>query len=148
MIAAAVACSEHPPHRRWTGRLLWLTAALGVGFLVVKGFEYGSEWNEHLFPGRGFALAATPGAVLFFWLYFVITGLHALHLAIGVGVVSVFAWGSARAAVGRPRRIEVAGAVLALRRHRVDLPVPLDLPRDFATRPANPAAVQQPQQVH
>lgn len=118
VIAAAVACSEHAPQRRWAGRLLWLTAALGIAFLAVKGFEYRSEWSEHLVPGRGFALAGTPGAALFFWLYFVITGLHALHLAIGVGVVSVFAWGSARARPwAQPRRIEVT----ALYWHFVDI---------------------------
>ena len=96
VIAAAVACAQHGPKRHWAGRLLWMTALLGLAFLVLKGIEYHKEWDEHLFPGHGFALAATPGAQLFFWLYFVITGMHTVHLIIGVAVVSVFAWGASR----------------------------------------------------
>jgi len=95
-IAWALACAQHRPHARWTARLLCLTAALGTVFIVIKGMEYRAEWHDHLFPGPAFALAATQGAELFFMLYFVMTSLHALHLAIGVAGVGVFAWGSGR----------------------------------------------------
>jgi cytochrome c oxidase subunit III len=118
LIALAVACSEYPPQRRWTARLLWLTAALGFAFMAIKGVEYGKEWNEGLFPRPGFALAGEAGAELFFWLYFVMTGVHALHLLIGIGGVAVFAWGSGRTerwAV--PHRIDV----MALYWHFVDV---------------------------
>ena len=76
--------------RRRTVRLLALTAALGVGFLAIKGYEWHQEFGEHLFPGAGFHPsdgrdAATVYAMeLFFLLYFAATGLHALHLLIGV----------------------------------------------------------------
>ncbi len=76
--------------RRRTVRLLALTAALGVGFLAIKGYEWHQEFGEHLFPGAGFHPsdgrdAATVYAMeLFFLLYFAATGLHALHLFIGV----------------------------------------------------------------
>jgi len=117
-IALAHACSEHAPHRRWTARLLWLTAALGLVFLVIKGLEYRKEWHEHLFPNADFALAGTPGAALFFWLYFVMTGLHAVHLIIGMGGVGVFAWASSRERPWvQPRRVEV----MALYWHFVDV---------------------------
>ena len=57
-VALAVAAAEHD-RRRWIAPLLWVTAARGVVFLVVKFTEYRHEWAEHLFPGAGFALATT-----------------------------------------------------------------------------------------
>ncbi len=50
-VAVAVAAAEHD-RRRWVARLLWLTAALGVVFLVIKGTEYRHDWAEHLCPAR------------------------------------------------------------------------------------------------
>jgi len=97
LMALALACADHLAHRRWTGRLLWLTAATGAAFLAIKGIEYRHEWNAQLFPRAGFALSQTDGAALFFWLYFVTTGLHALHLLIGITGVSTLAWGHGRA---------------------------------------------------
>jgi cytochrome c oxidase subunit 3 len=91
LVALAVACEEHPGARRWTANLLWATAALGVVFLVIKGLEYHAEWNERLFPTADFALARTAGAEEFWALYFVATGLHAVHLSIGVATLAVFA---------------------------------------------------------
>ena len=76
--------------RRRTVRLLALTALLGVVFLAIKGYEWHREFAEHLFPGAGFHPsdgrdAGTVYAMeLFFLLYFAATGLHALHLFIGV----------------------------------------------------------------
>ena len=118
VIAVAVACAQHEPMRRWAGRLLWITAVLGLAFLALKGLEYREEWNEHLFPGRNFALADAPGATIFFWLYFVMTGLHAVHLLIGLGLVSTFAWGASRLRPwAQPDRIDV----VALYWHFVDI---------------------------
>jgi cytochrome c oxidase subunit III len=93
--------------------LLWTTAALGCAFLAVKLFEYSLEWNDGLVPGVKFAYqGAHAGAVAaFFTLYFVMTGIHALHLTVGIGAVS---WIAARRA-GPPmddrkgRAIEIAG---------------------------------------
>ncbi len=76
--------------RRRAARLLALTAALGVVFLAIKGYEWHQEVAEHLFPGAGFhpSGAGDAGTVygmeLFFVLYFAATGLHAVHLFIGV----------------------------------------------------------------
>jgi cytochrome c oxidase subunit 3 len=88
--SAVIALAVHK--RQAITPLLWITVALGAAFLVVKGMEYHHEFTEHLFPGDGFALAATTGAELFFMLYFVTTALHALHLLAGMGGVSVLAW--------------------------------------------------------
>lgn len=72
---------------------LLLTAFLGALFLGIKGFEYYKEYQEQLVPVLNFAYAgADPQKVkLFFYLYFAMTGLHALHLTIGITVVGVLA---------------------------------------------------------
>jgi cytochrome c oxidase subunit III len=73
----------------------WLlgTAALGLAFLGIKGYEYRSEYAEGLMPGVGPSFPLEPGpAELFFNLYFAATGLHALHLICGIAAVLVFAW--------------------------------------------------------
>ncbi len=65
---------------------LGLTAALGVIFLACKGLEYREDLKEHLFPGPDFPLS--PPATQIFWgLYWVVTGVHAVHLSVGIGVV-------------------------------------------------------------
>jgi len=70
--------------------VLWLlaTAALGLAFVVVKGTEYFLEYQEHLVPALNFDLShySGTGEIFFVW-YFCATGLHALHLLIGIGMV-------------------------------------------------------------
>lgn len=98
-------------------RLLWATAALGAAFLVIKGVEYRAEFAEHLFPGAGFAPAdartgaALHGMELFFVLYFALTGLHALHLALGVTACSVLALalGESKPRVASAGHVELVG---------------------------------------
>jgi cytochrome c oxidase subunit 3 len=76
--------------RRRAARLLALTAALGIVFLAIKGYEWHQAFDEHLFPGVGFHPrdatdpATVHGIELFFLLYFAATGVHALHLLVGV----------------------------------------------------------------
>ena len=71
--------------------LLAATAVLGTTFLVVKGFEYREDIREHLVPGQTFRLA-DPAAQIFFSFYWGITGIHALHLTIGIALVGRLAW--------------------------------------------------------
>jgi cytochrome c oxidase subunit III len=72
--------------------LRWLlaTGTLGLVFLVIKYFEYHAKWEHHLIPGAHFHFAGQVGerAELFFSLYFAMTGMHALHMIVGVGVLS------------------------------------------------------------
>jgi cytochrome c oxidase subunit 3 len=64
---------------------LTLTAILGLAFLVVKGFEYRDDLAKGLFPGPHFPLH--PASTQIFWaLYWVMTGVHAVHLFIGISV--------------------------------------------------------------
>ena len=67
---------------------LAITAALGIGFLICKGLEYRSDIAEHLIPGAGFPLSP-PSTEIFWGLYWVMTGIHAIHLTIGIIVVLV-----------------------------------------------------------
>ncbi len=63
---------------------------LGLVFLLIKGYEYVQDWQEQLVPGPSFHLQGAinqAAAQLFYFIYFFSTLLHALHLAIGIGVV-------------------------------------------------------------
>jgi len=68
---------------------LFLTLFLGLVFLGVKVIEYAAKFEHHLVPGPHFAFpGADAGNVqLFFSLYFAMTGLHALHMIIGIGLI-------------------------------------------------------------
>lgn len=95
-MAIAVYYSLHD-NRRAVTLLLLLTAALGIVFLGVKAFEWITDWNEGLVPGLRWTLVGehAPHEQLFFVLYFVMTGLHAIHLIIGitvVGLTALIAW--------------------------------------------------------
>lgn len=75
------------------GLLLLITASLGAAFLVIKGFEYAQEIHEGLFPGRHFHIDTSDPVhgELFYYLYWLTTGVHALHVTIGVILIGFFA---------------------------------------------------------
>ena len=94
--------------------LLLCTIALGTIFLGVKAFEYYSEYVERHIPGIGFEFQPVEQAryaQMFFLLYFVMTGLHAVHMIVGLGVLAVMLWWSRRegATAGYCNHIEVSG---------------------------------------
>jgi heme/copper-type cytochrome/quinol oxidase subunit 3 len=100
-------------------RYMAATIGLGTAFLVVKGFEYGSKFGHGIFPSTGWPEATD--ASTFYALYFTVTGLHALHVLLGILVNLYFLiWG---ASLYKPEperftgRIEIAG----LYWHFVDL---------------------------
>ena len=71
--------------------VLWLvaTALLGLAFVAIKGTEWFLEYQEHLVPALNFDLSRYGGvAEIFFVFYFCATGLHALHLLIGIAIVT------------------------------------------------------------
>jgi cytochrome c oxidase subunit 3 len=69
---------------------LILTMVLGIVFLGVKSVEYSHKFQEGLIPGANFRFEGDAiHAQLFFSLYFVMTGLHALHMIIGIGIMAV-----------------------------------------------------------
>ena len=68
---------------------LVLTILLGTTFLVVKYFEYKSKFEHHLVPGPNFDPALKGPQEIFFSLYFVMTGIHAAHMVVGIGLMLV-----------------------------------------------------------
>ena len=70
---------------------LILTIIFGSTFLVIKFFEYAAKFEHHLVPGPHFAPEpALPfGAQIFFSLYFIMTGIHALHMVVGIVLMLV-----------------------------------------------------------
>jgi cytochrome c oxidase subunit III len=71
---------------------LLLTMVFGTIFLVIKGFEYHEKWVEHLVPGFNFQYHEAPqyahNAQILFFLYFCMTGMHAVHMIVGLGLLS------------------------------------------------------------
>jgi cytochrome c oxidase subunit III len=100
---ALAAAARRADARHLAAKLLWCTAALGIAFLAIKGYEYAKDWHEQLVPAVRFSFAAAHrnAAELFFFLYFAMTGLHALHLTIGIILVVVLA----RTLQGRSARL-------------------------------------------
>ena len=71
---------------------LILTMVFGVAFLGVKAFEYHNKYVEHLIPGPNFQYPKAPeyfhNAQILFFLYFAMTGMHAVHMIIGLGLLT------------------------------------------------------------
>ena len=81
--------------RRLLVLCLILTLLLGGVFLGVKGYEYHDKFVHNEVPGLHFDCEGcqdAPHTPLFFSLYFGMTGLHAAHMVIGVGVLLVLIW--------------------------------------------------------
>lgn len=89
LTAALSLCAVRRNRQRLTAGLLAATAAMGVAFLVVKGFEYADHFHHGLSPGPYYRSLDLPtfGANRFYTLYWVMTGFHALHVTLGIGVM-------------------------------------------------------------
>jgi len=107
MAWASLKLGDFKKYRLYMG----LTILAGLGFMVVKGFEYGAKFQHHYFPSTNTFLA----------IYFTLTGLHGLHVLGGM-IVNGYFWGPGAKLWKRDperfaNRIEVAG----LYWHFVDL---------------------------
>ena len=111
-------------------RFLLITMVLGSIFLGVKAFEYTTDYFEHLIPGLGFEPEhiihklkevgrpeELANVELFFVLYFAMTGLHALHMVIGIATLGVLAFLVYKNKFADPATVESIG----LYWHFVDL---------------------------
>lgn len=97
-----------------------ITFIIGVVFLVNKFFEWGGKFDHGIIPGSDYLVNNfSQGEILFFGLYFIMTGLHALHIIIGLILIGIVIWrvytGSIHA--DRPVMLENTG----LYWHLVDL---------------------------
>jgi cytochrome c oxidase subunit 3 len=100
MMALAV---HHARHGRRDRLVLFLvlTALLGTAFLCLKAYEYYTDYRDNLIPGwrfdadewtrEGLSPVDVQRVQLFLMFYWIMTGLHALHVTIGVGAVAVMA---------------------------------------------------------
>ncbi len=79
---------------RDTALALLITGGLGAAFMLLKSYEYYSDYTEHMMPflDRPYALAGDNASQLFVSLYYVATLLHAAHLTIGIATVTTMAW--------------------------------------------------------
>jgi cytochrome c oxidase subunit 3 len=68
------------------------TLVLGLTFLVIKGFEWGAKFHHGLYPSSPHLGTLSHGQQVFFGLYFTMTGLHGLHVIVGLAVLSVLLW--------------------------------------------------------
>jgi cytochrome c oxidase subunit III len=76
-------------NKKLTLILLVATIVLALVFLVNKYFEWGAKIHHDIYPGSEFLLSLSKGDMLFFGLYFFMTGLHALHIIVGLVLLSV-----------------------------------------------------------
>src|SRR5215475_9107028 len=78
-------------HTRLLSRFVLLTMLLGLVFLGIKGYEYSLEYHESLVPAVKFTYTGSyaPQVKLFMVFYFVMTSLHALHMLIGLSLLTV-----------------------------------------------------------
>jgi cytochrome c oxidase subunit III len=97
-MAFAVRSAQTGEAPRW--QVFWLIATIVLGsvFLGVKVIEYSEKITHHLVPGPTFHFHEPYGqtAQLYFSLYFAMTGLHATHMIIGIGIMAVIAWQAGR----------------------------------------------------
>ena len=80
---------------------MMITIVCGVIFLMVKGVEWTIDWKDRLIPGFNWGPEHVPTEIvsnveLFFVLYFAMTGLHALHMVVGIVAIGVLAYMIAR----------------------------------------------------
>ncbi|MBZ5515708.1 MAG: cytochrome c oxidase subunit 3 [Acidobacteriia bacterium] len=100
--------------RRELATFLVLTILLGLTFVGIKlGVEWHHDYLEHLAPGINFAYEGPNARAveLFFVFYFFMTGVHALHMVVGVSILAVLLWMTFRGRFGPERYnpVEMAG---------------------------------------
>ena len=105
-------------NRRALVNLLLATAGLGVAFLGVKGWEYARDVAAHSVPVLDFVFKqGYHGPAEVFWtFYFISTGLHAIHLSIGIALVLILALRASRGEFSRRYNapLEVVGLYWSL----------------------------------
>ena len=99
--------------------LLIATVALGLLFLINKGFEWGTKIEHGIYPNSPALLARAKGEVLFFGLYYVMTGLHGLHVLVGLCIICGMSMLIAKDKINQMRFIPLENAGLYW--HLVDI---------------------------
>ncbi len=71
--------------------LLWSSVFMGGVFLVNKYFEWSYKFSHEIYPGSDLLADGEPGRNIFYGLYYVITGLHGLHIVVGMILLTISA---------------------------------------------------------
>lgn len=87
-MALSIAATHHG-NRKLALIMLAITILCGAGFMVNKYFEWGAKFHHGIYPGSEFLLAHPKGEILFFGLYFVMTGVHGIHVLVGMVLLTV-----------------------------------------------------------
>jgi len=66
-----------------------LTIILALFFLINKYFEWSAKFHHGIYPGSEILLSKSSGEILFFGLYYVMTGLHGIHVVVGMFLIAV-----------------------------------------------------------
>ncbi len=105
--------------RRFAMSLVGATILFGLAFLVIKYFEWMHKIDLGLYPKSPTLDALPPGEILYFGLYYTMTGLHGLHVLIGMGIMGYMLLSIAKGTINRhnPGRLEIG----ALYWHLVDI---------------------------
>lgn len=100
-VALAIHYARHGENRKVVG-LLAVTILFGAVFMVLKGYEYYHHWVDGQLPGRLYHYAGLkgPGVSMYFTVYFLMTGLHGLHVLIGMSLLGWVAWRANRGEFG------------------------------------------------
>ena len=80
--------SLHNSKKRQTIIYLMATIGFAFGFLIVKSFEWTEKFHHGLYPGAKVLMSKAHGEILYFGLYYMMTGLHAVHVIVGICVLS------------------------------------------------------------
>ncbi len=96
-----------------------LTVILALGFMVNKYFEWTAKFHHGIYPGADELLARNSGEILFFGLYYVMTGLHGLHVVIGIVLILVMTRFTAKGIIKQDSYVKLESAGLYW--HLVDI---------------------------
>ncbi|MDD5171123.1 MAG: cytochrome c oxidase subunit 3 family protein [Syntrophales bacterium] len=80
-------------------RLQLATIAMGAAFLVIKYFEWSAKIDLGIYPNSPILLKLKKGEILFFGLYYVMTGLHGLHVLVGCVVIGFMVYFTQRGVI-------------------------------------------------
>ena len=92
LFAALAVAAARIGAAKWCGRARGAAASLGVVFMVLKGIEYTGDFHEWLMPGTMLADFSSPFVRLFMNLYYICTGLHAVHVFTGICLLTFTAF--------------------------------------------------------
>lgn len=83
-----------------TTLFLLVTILCAFGFMVIKYFEYTHKFHLGIFPGEFYTFEgiAHPKANIFFSIYYMMTGLHGIHVIIGIGLIAWLAFKNTKGA--------------------------------------------------